>query len=93
MEDGRGYVLAEVTDCENSGGTGIGEASAVAMTRALKDIFARYCEENPKVGRELSRQILEINDLEKLVDQIAINLPLFYEDRQRLLEAAELPER
>ena len=63
------------------------------MTRALKDIFARYCEENPKVGRELSRQILEINDLEKLVDQIAINLPLFYEDRQRLLEAAELPER
>ena len=93
MEDGRGYVLAEVTNCENSGGTGIGEASAVAMTRALKDIFARYCEENPKVGRELSRQILEINDLEKLVDQIAINLPLFYEDRQRLLEAAELPER
>ena len=93
MEDGRGYVLAEVTNCENSGGTGIGEASGVAMTRALKDIFARYCEENPKVGRELSRQILEINDLEKLVDQIAINLPLFYEDRQRLLEAAELPER
>ena len=27
------------------------------------------------------------------MDQIAINLQLFYEDRQRLLEAAELPER
>ena len=37
--------------------------------------------------------MLDIRDLEKLVDQIAINLPLYYEDKQRLLEAVELEER
>jgi ATP-dependent Lon protease len=38
-------------------------------------------------------QILEIEDLEKLVDQICINLPLDYTRQQRLLNAAELADR
>ena len=91
MEDG--FLKAEVVTYPAAEQPGMREADAVAMTRALKDIFARYCMENPKVGKELSKQILDIHDLEKLVDQISINLPLYYEDRQRLLEAVELEKR
>ena len=38
-------------------------------------------------------QIMENESLERLVDQIAINLPLDYEQRQKLLEAVALRER
>ena len=91
-EDG-GYLKAEVAVYPRRDQAAIREVDAVAMTRALRDIFAAYCAENPKVGKELTRQILEIHDLEKLVDQIAINLPLYYEDKQRILEAVDLGSR
>ena len=91
MEEG--FLRAEIVTYPAAEQPGMREADAVAMTRALKDIFARYCMENPKVGKELSKQILDIHDLGKLVDQISINLPLYYEDRQRLLEAVELEKR
>lgn len=93
MSDDEGYLRAEIATYPAEEYPQVGEAAAIAMTRALKDIFSRYCTENPKVGKELARQILELNDLEKLVDQISINLPLFYEDKQRLLEAVELEAR
>ena len=87
------YLRAEIVTYPKAEQKKLSESASKAMTRALKDIFAGYCMENPKVGKELSRQLLDIRDLEKLVDQIAINLPLYYEDKQRLLEAVELEER
>lgn len=86
------YLKANISDCQKQEQP-IPETDAVAMTRALKDIFARYCMENPKMGKELSRQILEIHDLEKMMDQISIHLPLYYEDRQRILEAVDWKDR
>ena len=91
MEEG--FLRAEIVTYPSREQTKLSESDVVAMTRALKDIFTRYCMENPKVGKELSKQILDIHDLEKLVDQISINLPLYYEDKQRLLEAVELENR
>lgn len=88
-----GFLRAEVVTYPAEEQPALRECDAVAMTRALKDIFARYCMENPKVGKELSKQILDIHDLGKLVDQISINLPLYYEDKQRLLEAVDLEKR
>lgn len=88
-----GYLKAEIVTYPAEEQPKLQEADSLAMTRALKDIFSGYCRENPKVGKELTRQILDMNDLEKLVDQISINLPLFYEDKQRLLEAVELEQR
>ena len=93
LNEEEGYLRAEIVTYPEAEHKKLSESAHVAMTRALKDIFAGYCMENPKVGKELSRQLLELNDLEKLVDQIAINLPLYYEDKQRLLEAVELEER
>lgn len=88
-----GYLLAEVVTYPDAEQATFSGSTADAMLRALKDIFSRYCMENGKIGRELSRQLLAIESLPRLVDQIAINLPLNYEDRQRLLEALELEAR
>ena len=48
---------------------------------------------NGKVSKELISQIMEITDLEKATAQIAMNIPLFYEQKQKVLEAVELKER
>ena len=36
---------------------------------------------------------MEQTDLQKMVDQIAVNIPVFYEEKQKLLEAVDLTER
>ena len=46
-----------------------------------------------KVRKELISQIMELNDLEKATAQIAMNIPLYYEQKQKVLEAVELKER
>ena len=38
-------------------------------------------------------QIMEQTDLQKMVDQIAVNIPVFYEEKQKLLEEVDLTER
>ena len=64
-----------------------------AMLRNLSEIFQLYCRESNKLGKELEKQVTEIHDLEKLMQEIMINLPLYYEEKQKLLEASTLAER
>ena len=92
LTDQEEYLEAEVEIPENSGEP-LPANVQEAMLRSLKEIFLAYCQENPKVSRELSAQFLGIEDVERLVDQISINLPLEYEQRQKLLEASDLSER
>ena len=64
-----------------------------AMLRGIRETFTRYCMLNPKPGKELARQMIEITDLDKLLDHIGNNLPVGYEQKQRILEANSLQER
>lgn len=64
-----------------------------AMHRSLKELFHRYCMENGKASKELVAQILNIDNVEELVEQIAVNIPLSYQNKQKILEALTLEER
>ena len=64
-----------------------------AMHRSLNELFHRYCMENGKVSKELVAQILNIDNVEELVEQIAVNIPLSYQNKQKILEALTLEER
>ena len=64
-----------------------------AMHRSLKELFHRYCMENGKVSKELVAQILNIDNVEELVEQIAVNIPLSYQNKQKILEVLTLEER
>ena len=64
-----------------------------AMHRSLKELFHRYCMENGKVSKELVAQSLNIDNVEELVEQIAVNIPLSYQNKQKILEALTLEER
>ena len=84
---------AEVVTFDGSEEEHLTQNTKEAMLRNLKEMFAVYCQESQKISRELMMQILEFEDVEKLVDQIAINIPISYEQRQKLLEAVQLQER
>ncbi len=92
LKEEEGYLLAEIEEVRPEG-EDLAENAREAMLQGMRELFGSYCRENPKVSRELSSQFMELQDVELLVDQISINLPLDYEKRQKLLEAAGLTER
>ena len=64
-----------------------------AMIRGLQETFGRYLMVNPKLGKDLQRHVNEMTDLQKLMDMLANNLPLRYEEKQKILEAVSVTER
>ena len=71
----------------------VSENAKEAMLRSMKEIFAAYGNENQKISREIMAQILEMEDVERMVDQICIHIQIGYEQRQKLLEAVDISER
>lgn len=64
-----------------------------ALIRSLKEVFATYVKFFPKVGKTLGKCLEEPNSITFIVNQISINIPLSYEQKQQLLEAVEIKER
>ena len=61
-----------------------------AMFRSIQELFQRYCMESGKISKDLSAQIMNITELEELISQIAVNVPLTYQNKQKILEAVSL---
>ncbi len=64
-----------------------------AMHRSIRELFQHYCMESGKVSKELVAQILNIGDVEELIRQVSVNLPLSCQDKQKILEAVSLEEQ
>lgn len=93
IEKEQPYLEFEIAHFAEEGDLPIADNVKKAMCRSLKELFQSYCSENGKISRELVSQILNIEDVEQLVDQICVHLPIRYQDKQRLLEAVTLSER
>lgn len=61
-----------------------------AMFRSIQELFQRYCMESGKISKDLAAQIMNITELEELISQIAVNVPLTYQNKQKILEAVNL---
>ena len=61
--------------------------------RYLHEVLENYAVQNPNFSAELVRQLLEEEDLIKLVDHLCTNLPMDYKQRQICLEAVDLEMR
>ena len=46
--------------------------------------------ESGKISKDLAAQIMNITELEELISQIAVNVPLTYQNKQKILEAVSL---
>ena len=86
------YLYAEVIRFEEIEDD-LPEEAKTAMVRSIQETFSRYITVNPRMGKELVRQMEEITDLEKLMDQLANSLPVHFGEKQKILEAISLTER
>ena len=66
------YLLAEIIRFDEEVDDGLPEEAKEAMLRSIQETFGKYVVVNPKMGKELQRQLSEITDLEKLMNQLAI---------------------
>lgn len=87
------FLEAEVQKTDDENDLYISANAKEAMRQTLMELFASYCEENQKFSRDLAEQIMGITDFAEAMDQIAVNLPLTYERRQKLLETVKLSEK
>lgn len=87
------FLEAELEKVEDENDLYISDNAKEAMRQTLMEFFASYCEENRKFSRDLAEQIQGLTDFTEAMDQIAINLPLSYDRRQKLLEAVKLSDR
>ena len=87
------YLLAEIIRFDEEVDDGLPEEAKEAMLRSIQETFGKYVVVNPKMGKELQRQLSEITDLEKLMNQLANSLPVHFEEKQKILDAVSLTER
>ena len=87
------YLLAEIIRFDEEVDDGLPEEAKEAMLRSIQETFGKYVVVNPKMGKELQRQLSEITDMEKLMNQLANSLPVHFEEKQKILDAVSMTER
>lgn len=87
------YLKCEVALFENEKAEHLSPAIREAMHRSIRQLFQQYCLESGKVGKELVAQILKIEDVAELMNQVSVNIPLSYQNKQKILDAVSLEEQ
>ena len=64
-----------------------------AMLRGLLDTFAQYVKIHGKLNQEIARQLMEQEDLERLMNLIPIHAMLKWQKMQRILDVPRLSEK
>lgn len=64
-----------------------------AMCRTVKELFASYSVLNTRLNKELMKVLQESHNIDYLLDQIMIQIPVAYEIKQQVLEFVDVEER
>ncbi len=81
-------VVAEIVDF-----LGISEQEAEVLQRTAINSFDQYVKLNNKIPPEVLNSLSGINDLGRLSDTIAAHMSMKIEDKQRMLEIADIVQR
>ena len=86
------FLMAETVGVEEDSAQ-YGRSLREAMYRSIRELFQRYCLESGRISKDLAAKILNIQNLEEVVSQISVNVPLSYQNQQKILEALTLEEQ
>ena len=79
----------EIVDKEED----ISQSEKEALVRTLKEVFDTYVKFYPKIGKSLSKYFKDNCSLVVLINQILINTPFTYEQKQQVLEIENIAEQ
>lgn len=68
-------------------------AANEAMVQSIKETFRKYSAVNGKISKEIIGQVDEMTDLDKIINYVSNNMPVGYQEKQKILEAVSLTER
>lgn len=87
------YYLVQVQRFDEEALGEILPQAVEAMLMSMKETIYKYCQLNPRTGRDFLKQIEETRQVETMIDLAANNLPLYYEHKQQILSAVNLTQR
>lgn len=87
------FLEAEVRIIEDHSIDELTELEKTAMIRNLKELVEVYIQEDGKINQKIVKKITDITNLDKVIEEIAVNLPLTFEGKQRILEKMTVAER
>lgn len=87
------FLYVETIRFDQAGEEEILPEAREAMARSLRDTAFSYAKVNPKQGKTIAEQAGRLNTPEDMIRLVGNHLPLSFEKRQRLLEAAGLIEQ
>lgn len=87
------YLIGEVEVSQDHSIDVLNPLERKAMADQLKKLYEMYCLETSKGSSKALAKIQEINNLDKLVEEVAINMLLTQEEQQRILEQDNLANR
>lgn len=93
LEKDKSYLNANVTIIEEYPYVEAEPIEQEAMLGALKELFLEYAMKNPKISQKAAEQVNRIDNLKKLIDEIAANITISYEKSQELLEELNVLKR
>ena len=64
-----------------------------ALTRTLREVFETYIRFYPKIGKTVWKYFQEDNSLAFLMNQIMINTPFTYDQKQKILEIENISKQ
>ncbi|MFV0465023.1 MAG: endopeptidase La [Lachnospiraceae bacterium] len=86
------FLMADVIQQDGTGEEVYPEVRE-GMLLAVQDQLIKYNAVNTKMGKDFIKHITEQTDVEHMMDYAVHNLPVFYEEKQKYIEAVTLEER
>ncbi len=90
-ETAEGFLTVEVEDLPTTSLDKTVELEA--LWRQLKNLYSSYAQLNPKIPADLMVAVKSPEDMDNIVDTLAVHLNLSFEERQEILEVADLKDR
>lgn len=93
IEEDKAMLSGEVSICPYIKDEDISESEEKAMILVVTDLLKKYVLDNTKISKDVIKNIISIKEIDKLLNQVAICLPIYYENKQELLETDTIKER
>ena len=90
-EGAEGFLTVEVEDLPT---TSLDKTIELeALWRQLKGLYSTYAQLNAKIPADLMVSVKSPEDMDNIVDTLAVHLNLSFEERQEILETSDLKDR
>lgn len=87
------YLKAEVELLEETDFDIEDEIQKEAMARNLREVLTEYADKSGKMSKEAVKELISMEDLKKLINEIACSVPFSYTEQQKLLEELDIKKR